>query len=340
MQPLLIADGLIPTTFIVSRVLGDAYGRPEVRTAEQLPGSHLSNRPIFISRLCHPRYDWLPGYLRDRGLPYVYVLDDDFFSLTAEQDRHNAAFFNHPAVHQALERFLREAAAVWVMSEVLAQRLSARVPGCAPRFVPAPVDIELFDGCHARRGPRARPVDVLTIGYPSTRRPNVAVLLASIVDESERRWGASVHFEFFGWCPDGLAERANVTSLPAVSPYEAFVQAAIDRHWDVAIAPLGDSAFENAKTNLKFREYAAMRVPGIYSRVPLYTACVRDGENGLLAEAATEAWLAAIDRLREDAGLRRRLAHAAREDALCEHEQSRVAARLRETFADCWRSAL
>ena len=54
--------------------------------------------------------------------------------------------------------------------------------------------------------------------------------------------------------------------------------------WDVAVAPLHDTAFNRCKSDLKFLEYAALGLPGIYSDVVPYKHAVRHEETGLLTE--------------------------------------------------------
>ena len=337
MTPLLIADGRIATTAIVERLLREAYGSVEVRTGEELVGVQTHQRPIFVSRLCHPRYAWLPAHLAARGAPYVYLLDDDFFVLDPSYDRANGSFFSHPEVHRSLTAFLLGSRAVWVMSPVLGERLRARLPGLDIRYLPPPVDIALIDRARAAATPQSsRTAAHFTVGYASSRRPNVAALLTAIVEGAAQRFGGTVAFEFIGYCPDAIASHPRVTSLPAIDDYAAFMRTMLARGWSAALAPLADSAFENAKTNLKFREYGAACLPGIYSRVPLYAACVRHEETGLLVPNEPEAWLDAIEWLRADSARRLRLAERARAEVEEKHAQPRVATLLRETFADCW----
>ena len=100
--------------------------------------------------------------------------------------------------------------------------------------------------------------------------------------------------------------------------------------WDAALAPLMHSDFENCKTNLKYREYAAFGIPGIYSNVPLFASCVQSGRTGLLADNRADDWLRALEQLRVDVALRRAVARAARADVEKHHAQPLVAKQLRE----------
>jgi len=333
--PLLIADGLIATTAIAERLLSEAYGAVQVVTGEGLVGVSIDRRPVFISRLCHPRQGWLPDYLRSRGVPYVFLLDDDFHALDADYDPLHAGYFGHPEVRATLDRFLRGAKAVWLMSEPFATRLRARLPGLDVRYVPPPVDLALFDACRPEGGRPERP-GPFVIGYASTRRPNVEALIVAMVQGAAERFGDSVRFEFIGWCPTAVAEHPLVTVMAATPDYATYVRTMLSRQWSAAIAPLGSHPFENAKTNLKFREYGAARLPGIFSNVGLFSACVRHRDNGLLVPNEPTAWLEMIGLLRDDPAVGAALANQAREDVESIHAQDRVAAQLRATFADCW----
>jgi glycosyltransferase involved in cell wall biosynthesis len=341
MSALLIADGLIATTAIAERVLREAYGDVQVVTAESLHGVSIADRPVFISRLCHPRYSWLSNYFRERGVPYVYLLDDNFFELTVDYDASNGAFFSHPAVHESLTTFLLGAAEVWLMSKPLETYLRNRIKGLRTRFIPAPVDIDLFDqsALAAVNSTFARTDSTFTVGYPTTRRLNVAALLSDIVRLVDQRASDSIRFEFIGWCPDAIAAHPNVTVFPATDDYASFLALMFSRRWDAAIAPLGSSLFENCKTNLKYREYGAARLPAIYSDCALFAACVTPSHNGLLASDHADDWTTQIITLRDDPALRARLQSNARTDVENTHAQSAVAVEIRETFAPLWRAS-
>lgn len=339
-KPLLIADGLIPTTAIAERLLREAYGDVEVVVAQGLSGVNTRNRPVFISRVCHPRFAWFVDYFARNSIPYVYLLDDNFFELTAEYDAFNASFFGHPAAHETLEQFLLAAEAVWLMSRPLESYLQARLPSIKTQFVEAPVDIDLFDRCASVTRDLRESPDTFVVGYPTTRRPNVAALVSEVVRRSRELWGDEVAFEFIGWCPDEVANHPGVKVFSLVADYESFLRLMFSRRWDVAIAPLGNSAFENAKTSLKFREYGAARIPGVYSDCPLFASCIDNGVNGLLASGEPDDWVSQLERLKNSKALRGEIVSAARGQVEARHSQSHIAARLREAFSNIWGKSL
>jgi glycosyltransferase involved in cell wall biosynthesis len=121
------------------------------------------------------------------------------------------------------------------------------------------------------------------------------------------RW-PSVTFVLGGRClPSWAAEHPRVEvhsgwwHLPA---YYRFV-ASLDL--DAFVCPLEDTPFNGAKPCLKPLEAAMLGLPVVVSRVGSYAEDLEHEETALLVENTTEAWLAALTRLVEDAALRAHL---------------------------------
>jgi glycosyltransferase involved in cell wall biosynthesis len=96
------------------------------------------------------------------------------------------------------------------------------------------------------------------------------------------------------------------------SPYPRFVEwlRSEGGRWDAAVGPLLDTPFNASKSDLKFLEYSALGLPGVYSDVPAFST-VEDGVSGLLAANTVESWASALARLCGDVALQGRLREAA-----------------------------
>jgi hypothetical protein len=326
--PLLIADGDIPTTRIVARLLAEGFGDVEVRPVERLFGADPAQRHVLISRLCHPRFRWLPGYLAARGIRYAYFLDDNFWELTAAIDVHLAAFYANPQVHRVLDEFITRAACCVVMSARLGRYVEARLPGVRTHCVIGGFDVELARSLAATTARAPKSPGEIRIGYPTSRRANVAGMLVPVVEEILRRHGNHVRFEFVGWAPDALTANPGVTLHPHVDDYRSYLAFTLSRGWDIGIAPLAGEVFESYKTSVKYREYGGCGVPAIYSRVPPYVDSVVDGETGLLVDNRPEAWIDALERMIADSSLRRRIADNACADVCANLSERQSAAQL------------
>jgi len=74
--------------------------------------------------------------------------------------------------------------------------------------------------------------------------------------------------------------------------------------WDIALAPLIDTPFNRAKSDVKFLDYTAAGAPGVYSAVDAYVSSVEQRKTGILAENDPIIWAEAIEELILDPGLR------------------------------------
>jgi glycosyltransferase involved in cell wall biosynthesis len=327
LPPIVVADGDIATTRLVARELQVVYPEVEIRIPESLFGARFEGRSVVVSRLCHPRYRWLPEYLAERGVQYAYFLDDNFWELTPEVDVHLAAFFNHPAVVATLEHFVRAARRVIVWSQRLRDYVAERFPDVEVVQVAPGFDTTVPRRLLAAASPAKHTHDgVLRIGYPTTRRPGVASLLTTVVKHVAAERAGAAKFEFVGWMPDALADVPHVTLFPHMDDYGRYLEFVISRRWDVGIAPLAGGRFESFKTDIKYREYGGCRIPGIYSRVPPYVEVVTRGRTGLLAANDADAWIEALDTLLDAPTLRERIAAAAFDD-VAQHRDLSVTGR-------------
>ena len=154
----------------------------------------------------------------------------------------------------------------------------------------------------------------MRIGYPTTTRPRVAPLLVAVARHFLEQYGDEVMFEFIGWMPEGLSELPNVVLHPWIAEYDAFLEFELGRRWDVGIAPLIGDAFDQFKTDNKYREYAGCGIPGVYSRVSPFVESVQHGATGLLVENEPAEWIAALERMVRSPELRASIAAAASDD--------------------------
>lgn len=76
--------------------------------------------------------------------------------------------------------------------------------------------------------------------------------------------------------------------------------------FDIGLCPLDNNEFNRAKSQLKWSEYAALRIPSICSKLEPYE-CVEDGVTGLLAKDEDE-FFEKICALVENAELRKKIA--------------------------------
>ena len=93
--------------------------------------------------------------------------------------------------------------------------------------------------------------------------------------------------------------------------YALYVQHFLEQQADIFIAPLRNNLFNRCKSGLKYLEYSALGVPGVYSALPPYTSLVEHGIDGFLASEDLGEWKQLLSRLVEDPSLRRQMGYQA-----------------------------
>lgn len=153
----------------------------------------------------------------------------------------------------------------------------------------------------------------IEIGFAGNagHRGDLVLVTEALRRVQERR--PEVRLTFFGGAPEGFVPNERVRVVPPDWQYDLFPGRLAQLGLDIGLAPLLDNPFNRCVSNLKYLEYGALGIPGVFSRMPAFES-VRDGETGLLCDATPESWEGAIERLCADASLRRRIGGAARAD--------------------------
>jgi Glycosyltransferase len=246
---------------------------------------------------------------RARGVPVLMDLDDNLLALPPDHPDRLAGDFADSL--PALMHALLSADALTVTTSELKQEL---LPFNPHVFVlPNYLDADLWQFRTPALRPADRPVCILFMGTP-THAPDLEGI-AEALRNTARRYGSRVRFVFFGARPpEGLADLARVDYQPVRSfDYRQFQQEFLRIEADIALAPLQDYLFNRCKSAIKFLEYSALGLPGVYAALPPYAGAVKDGENGFLA-GDTQEWERKLGALIEDPALCLRLAERAQED--------------------------
>lgn len=275
---------------------------------------------VIVERMWQPdtvttdAVETLIARIRKERARLLYTLDDDLLDLRPW----SALYTPLSATQRSVVRLLaREADGVIVSTDSLRERMLRLNPRVA--VLPNQVDETLFR--------LAQPLPVrdggepLTIGFMGTfsHEGDLMMILEALRSVLRRR-AQRVRLQLVGAVGDaallGAFEGLHVEVLNENRPieYPRFVDwMASSLRWDLALAPLEDTPFTRCKSDLKFLDYSALGIPGIYSRVPSYAATVRHLETGWLADSSPDAWREALERMLDDASLRHAMAQRARE---------------------------
>jgi hypothetical protein len=264
---------------------------------------------VILQRSTSPMGERALALARAAGAGVIYDCDDNFLAVK-ENTPSIGAYYNSPAVRQHFLRLLAQADVVTTSTEVLTDALG--------EFA---ADVRSFPGCldfaHIDTSPRPRAPSTLVIGYAGTitHGPDfecVEPALHRLLEE----WQGTVRLQFFGFAPDSLVGLPNVGFLPYTEDYPGFLRTLSRVDWSFGIAPLADLPSARGKSDNKYREYGACRIPAVYSDCPAYRRSVIDGETGLLVSHSEESWYEGLQRMAADATLRDNVARAAHDDVV------------------------
>lgn len=333
MNVLAILPGLIPSTIIgivkpLERLAdkGEINLRVKTTWRAKLKDIHEADVVVFCRNTDYKDLTFL--YEAKRAGKYVvYDIDDNFFAIPT---------------HSGLGMMHRWSPRLFIVNEFF--RLSDTVRTYAqPMYdeavkhndnvllVKSYFDFSLID--HLQTPPRSAD-EAVRICYQTSRGPHDTMMnlfiepLNQVIFENPGK----IEFHFWGKEYPPVTNRGAVRLHPFDKNYNRFVADAYRSRFDIGLAPIGTDLFSRSKTNNKYREYGAMGVAGIYTRMSVYEDCVEDGVNGLLVDNTEPAWRDAIERLVRDPDLRRRIADNAQADVRARYSI--------ESTVDGWRDIL
>jgi hypothetical protein len=265
----------------------------EERTVVQNPAALLDYDAVHVMRLSHPVYVRLSRELQRRGIAIVWDNDDERIALLREavrvpgQEGLTAQHF-----FTALRAISKSANVVTTPSEGLAQ-LHAEDSGREVRIVPNYLPPTF------RRPQRVMPHEGIHIGWVAMPHHAPSFEALGIRATLQRLLDRHAHLTISGVGLDLELSSRRYTHARGI-PYGALPPALAE--FDIAIAPLSESAVNYARSNVKLKEYSAAGVAWLASPIGPYADL---GEQHGGRPVPDDGWAAAIDELMGDAAARR-----------------------------------
>lgn len=265
----------------------------EERNEIRDPAALLDFDAVQIMRISHPLMVRIARRLQQRGVAIVWDNDDQRVALLEEaakapgQDGLAAQRF-----FASMRSMASCADAVTTPSEALA-RLHANDSRREVQILPNRLPPTF------KRPERVMPHQGIHIGWLAmpNHRPNFDAL--GIRETLEHLLARHAHLNITGIGLD-LELNSRRYSFAAGVPYGSIPESLM--HLDMAIAPLPDTAVNQARTDVKLKEFAAAGVPWLASPVGPYAALGEQQGGRLVADGD---WFAEIDALMNDVDARR-----------------------------------
>lgn len=266
---------------------------------------------VIMQRAVDPRFVQWADACKARKIPYLYETDDDVFHIS----KHNPVYreWGTKEAQTVSRRLMERAAGVIVSTAPLKDSVLESTDVPAGR-----IHVGLNHLHQNVWGPDALVVPTsdngrrTVIGWQGSSTHNVDFTV--VIPALERICAdfPNVWFRFFGYVPLALKGKIPPSRFEFLKgvPFLQYPRNLKFANYDIGIAPLIESKFNRAKSNIKWLEYSTLRVPCVASPVHPYGTSIEHGKTGFLASTTNE-WYDALAALILDFDLRARIGNAA-----------------------------
>ena len=285
---------------------------------------------VIFSRVRSANGARLMDFCRGNGVATLYMLDDNWFWLGREWQEYAGIFAPGLPDFDNFLHCLKQADVTLTYNQALAEDLAPH----ARKLMQIPTNVDLSVFPRVPRNDKAPTV----IGYVGSLRKNLAPF-AALVEIARARNDVQILVmsnalpEEFAGLPAG-----RVQFHPYQFNYAGYAKTVCEARPDVLVAPIGATRFEASKCPNKFLEITACGAAGVYSRTEPYLSSVRDGETGLFAGEDVAEWRRQIERLIDDAPLRRNIVSQALQVVAGQYDTAAVLPKFLEVLQEATES--
>lgn len=271
---------------------------------------------IILSKHSSQQALGLVELARKRHVRVVYDIDDWIFSFPS---------YSGGLLHNKRQGLIREIIGLSDVVTVANTTLQAKMRDIVPDsvLVPNGMWIEKYVPCPSAVGTEANPPSIVFTNADFLKMQSAKDMLMTALQVFFMRHPEFV-LDFYG---DPFPEMFSLPFLHFTNrlPYADYMRALVAGRYQFAITPLGAAEdveahdFNSCKNPFKYLNYGAAKVPGLYSRAPIYSQTVTDGNTGVLVDNDFDSWLHGLERMAGDIGMRNRIRAAAFDDVMERH---------------------
>mgnify|MGYP001220161347 CR=1 FL=1 len=250
---------------------------------------------------------------KEKNIPLIYEIDDDLLNIEKSHpeyefysSRSNSVLYlleNADAITVSTEelknRYVKHNKNIWVIKNALDEKLWCKKS-------------------NKKSG------DSIKIGYIGsfTHDNDLLIIKNAIINLKQKYAQKNIQIDFYviGVMKDSDKEPwINTIKIPNNKKvYPEFVKWLKETvNFDFALAPLADNNINKSKSELKYLEYTALGLPGIYSDNGPFSEAISNEKNGLLVnENSSKAWEDQISKLIDDKALYSKILDNATKDII------------------------
>ena len=167
------------------------------------------------------------------------------------------------------------------------------------------LDFRVWDNVKQRRN-----TELVRIGWAGGASHDEDLRIIEPVVRKTLEKHPTAHFSIVHGIPPFLRDIERVECVAKFARIDRYPQFLASRNFDIGLAPLVDNNFNRAKSNLRWLEYAGLKVPCVASKVGHFEQTIRHEVDGLLCHSEQD-WLDSISFLIHDENARRKMGKAA-----------------------------
>ena len=274
--------------------------------------------------------------IKQSNIKTIFDLDDDLLNI----DKNHVSYERFSKIKDVLKFILINSDIVTVSTDYLKNQLSSYNKNII--VIPNTL-MNLFNFKPTPKIKNLNSKKTIKIGYFGTRTHgnDIQLIKTAILNVKKKIKNKEIILEVVGVCPDDynwikkINMPQNYKNNPTIKdnlknilsrilcklnilqtslPYCSFIKwIKNETNWDIGIAPLEDNNINRSKSNLKYLEYTALNIPGIYSDIGPYKD-IKLKKTGLVVNNNVKEWEDAFINLIENEELYETLVNNAYKD--------------------------
>ena len=173
--------------------------------------------------------------------------------------------------------------------------------------IPNAIDFKIWDS--AKRGKEHKRIRIGWVGGAS-HSGDLRLVKDAIYKLLDRHGNIEIYFHMGGLPEEWMLGRPRFHAFHKWFTIDKYPQGFAKYNFDIGIAPLRDTEFNRSKSNLRFLEFSALKIPTVCSRMETYEHDIEHGKNGLLARESEE-WFNCLDYLIKNEKARKKMGRRA-----------------------------
>ncbi len=216
--------------------------------------------------------------------------------------------------------------AIIASTDYLKKKLNELFPEKTVYVVKNSLDFDIWDNLKINRINHEKNKDLIRIGYSGCGNHSgdleiVKEPIEALLDEFPNLEFVSLPYP----STDGIKSE-RYTRINKWVPMSYFPQSLSDWEIDIGIAPLRDNELNRSKSNLRWLEYSALKVPTIASNVYPFVQSITDRKDGILVTNSKKHWYDAMKALIVDQRERTGIGLKAYDKVKKDYDMNKVAA--------------